>query len=170
MKKRMYQLCHKHLFHHKLSIPRAIFFFAIVCWMGALLQSPAIYQKILQREAIPAFQDNVSTTLSKEEAVTTAFCTKQTMKLTPSSVSSLSKDTATSYCNTLCSLIDSDASIISSHTEKNYTDFYCYSPLLKEYFNIDPYSESNLQIAFTWDQEGNCTNIYLGFPCIDYDF
>lgn len=91
----------------------------------------------------------------------------------------LTRDSALSYCQTLISSFsdtgqtgDSAASLLSSGASSQYSDFYFYCPFLLEHFSLTPYdsSKSNLQIVLTWNQDGSCSHIYLGFPFVEYCF
>lgn len=91
----------------------------------------------------------------------------------------LTRDSALSYCQTLITSFsdtgqngDSAASLLSSGASSQYSDFYFYCPFLLERFSLTPYdsSNSNLQIVLTWNQDGSCSHIYLGFPFVEYCF
>ncbi len=91
----------------------------------------------------------------------------------------LTRDSALSYCQTLINtLTDTDwndnstASLISSGVSSGYSDFYFYCPFLLENFSLTPYDSggSNLQIVLTWNKDGSCSHVYLGFPFVEYCF
>ncbi len=155
---------------HKVPILLAIVL-AVTCWGAALLQSSALGQLLSGRRSVPAFQDTV--TLDDAEPIAVpAFKTSQTLELDLADRVSLTPDTAQAFCQSLCSRLDSSFQLLSSHRERGYSDFYCYSPLLEQQLGITPLSQNNanLQVVFTWDKKGGCSHIYLGLPCIDYDF
>lgn len=163
MKKNIFPIYHK--------VPK---YFAItlaaICWLGALLQTASALSWISFDQSVPAFQKNVTISDTDTQAIP-AFKTSQTMQITSPDTLSVFKQNAASCCEKLSYQIDCNSTIISSHTENGYSDFYGYSPLLEEQFGIPAGSSgNNFQIAFTWDNNDNCTNIYLGMPCIDYDF
>lgn len=148
----------------KNKVPKYVFFITmLVCWCAAFSQE---VEKHKNKETIvPAFQN---------EAVSlTAFQTNngQTLKVN-ATPDKLTKSTASYYLQTLLKQIDPDAALYSSYTGSDYSDFYCYSPAINKKFQVEtiPSNGCNLQIVFTWDKNGTCKNIYLGMPCIEYDF
>lgn len=150
------------------TVPKYFFFlFLLLCWSLALVQSTA--KQLKQNKAIPAFQNK---TISTSDAIP-AFQTElsQTLELT-GDTAQLTKETALAYCNSLAKQLDSQSSLLSFHSDSDYSDFYYYSPALQEKFQISPVtsSGSNLQIVFVWDQQGSCKHIYLGMPCIEFSF
>ena len=157
-----------------------IFIMMVVCWSAAFTQ--ALSQQIGSKQVVPAFQNEAShlsnATASQREAIplsdaVAAFQTSSSQTLELTSVpDKLTQDTARYYFETLVEQIDPDATLYSSNSDSDYSDFYCYSPAIEEIFHLESLSSNgcNLQIVFTWDKDGNCKNIYLGMPCIEYDF
>ncbi len=69
--------------------------------------------------------------------------------------------------NSILSLLnqyDGKLQLISCHREKNYTDFYFYSPKVNQYCQPASFGNFNLQTAVT-DKY-----VYFGIPLIQYDF
>lgn len=157
--------------YHKVPIISAIIL-ACLCWTAALFQSLFSLNRFTEPQAIPAFQNEIKGNLEEfpsEESIP-AFKTNQTIEYRTNEQNNVTRENVSDYVGTLCASLDADCRKISSHTEKNYTDFYYYSPILAEKYKIDSVTGSNLQIAFTWDKNGNLSHIYMGFPNIDYDF
>lgn len=152
----------------KYKVPRLVFFsMTLLCWSMTLVQTAE--KQFKTDKAVPAFQ-NETTPLT--EAIP-AFQAKnsQTLDLSPVS-KQVTRETASSYCQSLAKQIDSDITLLSSHSDAGYSDFYFYSPSLEEQFQIPPITAagSNLQIVLVWNKNGGCRHIYLGAPCIEYSF
>ena len=176
----------------KYRIPQLIFFFmTLLCWSMALFQSAS--KQLKTEQAVPAFQnetipspemvpayqtDIFQNTESFNDSFTLsdAVCAFQTEKSQTLELSSdpkqLTRETSSTYLLSLTERIDSGASLISSHSDTNYSDFYLYSPVLEKQFQISPVAAtgSNLQIVFVWNKDGSCKHIYLGMPYIEYCF
>lgn len=156
----------KQKFFTKYRVPKYFFFLlTLLCWSMTLFQSAV--KQIESEKAVPAFQNE---TISLSDAVT-AFETEKSQTLELSSASKkLTQETALVNCQSLAKQIDSHATLLSSHSDADYSDFYFYSPALNKQFQISPVSGSNLQIVFVWNTDGSCKHIYLGMPCIEYSF
>lgn len=59
---------------------------------------------------------------------------------------------------------DKQIRLISSHKEKNYTDYYFYSPKISQNSQTAPTTNFNLQTAVSHNY------VYFGIPMIQYDF
>lgn len=172
----------KKILFSKNKVPKFILFIMmVVCWSAAF--SKMIEKQTNLESVVPAFQ-NESLSLSDDytsaqneeillsDAVS-AFQTSSSQTLELTTVpKKLTKDTAHYYLQSLLNQIDPDATLYSSHSDSSYSDFYCYSPAMDETFQIESLSSNgcNLQVVFTWDKNGTCKNIYIGMPCIEYDF
>lgn len=152
----------------KYRVPQIIFFFmTLLCWSMTLFQFAS--KQLKTEKAVPAFQNQ---TMSFSEAIP-AFQTEKSQTLELSSApKDLTQKTCSTYFQSLIKSIDSGATLISSHSDTGYSDFYLYSPVLHERFQISPATSagSNLQIVFVWNKDGSCKHIYLGIPCIEYCF
>lgn len=168
IKKGVVTVMMKQNFFSRYRIPKCLFLsLTLLCWSAALLQIAS--HQIRQATAVPAFQND---TLPLSDAVS-AFQTtnSQTLEI-PSVTNQLTQKNAAQYCQKLAAQIDSNATLLSSHSDSKYSDFYYYSPSLNDQFQLTTAStsESNLQIVFTWNQDGSCSHIYLGIPYIEYSF
>lgn len=172
----------KNIVFSKNRVPKCfVFIMMVLCWCAAFSQ--AVSKQSDSKQVVPAFQneanplpDAVSAfqneTVSLSDTVS-AFQsnTSQTLELT-TVPKNLTKNTAHYYMKNLLNQIDSKATLYSSHSDSSFSDFYCYSPTIEENFQLESLSSNgcNLQIVFTWNKDGSCKNIYLGMPCIEYDF
>lgn len=155
-------------FFSKHTAPKFVFFFILLlCWSLALVQSAA--KQLKQDQAIPAFQNKILPVSDVIPAFQTEL--SQTLELS-GDTAHLTKENVTAYCQSLARQLDSKASLLSFHSDSDYSDLYFYSPVLQEKFQISPAtsSGSNLQIVVVWNQDGGCKHIYLGMPCIELSF
>lgn len=173
-------------------VPRFVFLsMTLLCWSMTLFHSAT--ERLETAKAVPAFQNE---TISSPETITayqadtlsgsaasdgsfplsdavTAFQTEKSQTLEISSApKKLTRKTAPAYCQSLARQLDSESSLLSSHSDADYSDFYFYSPVLEKQFQMPPVSAagSNLQIVFVWNRDGSCKHIYLGIPWIEYCF
>lgn len=177
----------------KYKVPQFIFLFmTLLCWSVTLLQSAA--KQLKTDKAVPAFQNE---TMSSSETISAyqtdtlsssidlnssiplsnaipAFRTKNSQTLELFSASKqVTRETSSSYCQSLAKQIDSNTTLLSYHSDTSYSDFYFYSPALEEQFQIPPVSTTagnNIQIVLVWNKNGSCKHIYLGIPYIEYCF
>lgn len=150
------------------SVPKYLFSsLTLLCWCAALFQTAN--NRLESEKAVPAFQNE---TIPLTDAISAFQATNsQTLEL-PSISKEITQENASYYCQELIKEIDSNALLLSSHSDSAYSDFYYYSPILKEKFHLTSISanNSNLQIVFTWKNDGSCSHIYVGMPCIEYNF
>lgn len=186
----------KQKFFSKYRVPKFLFLtMTLLCWSITLFQSAAkqmesgkavpafqnetipdsetipAYQNetIPEPETIPAFQ-SAATPLS--DAVPIYETDKsQTLETLPVP-KQLTRESAMNDCRSMANQLDPYATLLSSHSDKNYSDFYFFSPSLKKQLQISPVTStgSNLQIVFVWNEDGSCRHIYLGIPFIEYCF
>lgn len=158
------------IYHKVPIIPAALL--AGLCWTAALFQSLPSINLFAHPQSIPAFQSEVKDIRKDSSSCDfiPAFKTGQTIEYSLKNSSSLTKENADTPVSSLCSFLDADCQKISSHEEEGYTDYYYYSPLLEEKYQIHEVRGSNIQVALTWDKNGNLNHVYMGFPNIDYDF
>ncbi len=141
-------------FFYKNRVPKFFILIMIfICWCTAFTK--VLSQQTDQNQFVSAFQTDNS----------------ETIKLA-SVPNNLNQDSADFYLKTILERIDTDATVYSSYSGSDYSDFYCYSPAMEEQLGLTTNTSNgcNLQIVFTWDKEGNCENVYLGMPYIEYDF
>lgn len=156
----------------------------ILCWCAALVQT--VHDNYFNDGAVPAYQNK---TLEQDDTQNAFQNVSDTNLIFQSKKSQtweiaefpdkLTRDSALSYCQTLINtLADTDrndnstASLISSGASSGYSDFYFYCPFLLENYSLTPYDSggSNLQIVLTWNKDGSCSHVYLGFPFVEYCF
>ncbi len=147
----------------------------VICWCAALIQ--AVASKTRREQSVPAFQNE---TLKGEDvqnaylnlSASDVFQSKQSQTIELNVPDPLTKASAASYCQTLIHSLDSSSYSVSSGSSAKYSDFYYYSPFLAQHLSVAPAAsgQSNLQIAFTWKNDGTCSHIYLGVPFIEYCF
>lgn len=186
----------KQNFFSKYMVPKVLFLsMTLLCWSITFFQSaarqmesgkavPAFQNETIpDSETIPAYQNETipgaetvpafqNKTISLQDAKP-IYQTKESQTLEIPFVSKqLTRESASNHCQSMADRLDSDAALLSSHSDKNYSDFYFFSPFLKKQLQIAPTSStgSNLQIVFVWNNDGSCRHIYLGIPCIEYCF
>lgn len=131
---------------------QSLFFIALcltfVFWLFFLVQTVSDNLIVPSEKAIPAFLNTNTVRIP-----ISYFCDNDTDDLSD-------KQTIINYLKKY----DQQIRLISCHKEKNYTDFYFYSPNIHQ-TNSSPLTEDfNLQAAVTQKY------VYFGTPLIQYDF
>lgn len=144
---------------------------ALICWIFVLTQFISS-STITSQDAIPAYKTQ-SDIFSKNNPQSTK---KSLSGSNGSSAISFSisdffqktlPNTANSYQQQLFTYLkerDNTIQCISWHEEKNYTDYYFYSPVLAARMKTRPCQNFNLQVAITKN------TIYFGTPFIQTSF
>lgn len=173
----------KRIFYSKYRVPKYLCFtITLLCWSLAFFQSAA--KQAETRKAVPAFQNETLPDTNSVPAFQNATVSKteksQTWEIF-ADFSELTKEAADSYCQNsttfpaLSYLINKtapDCVPVTSHSSSDFSDFYFYSSSLQKQFQISPITStgSNVQIVFVWNPDGSCKHIYIGTPCIEYNF
>ncbi len=137
---------------------------AILCWTFAALQLMSNIN-IFSEKNIPAFLETEVTTSGNYIYSDKYFAVKQinnsTFELLP-----LSNTKILDALNSFVKQYDNSVKLTSYHNAGNYDDYYLYSKVLDKN-GITPLTQGcNLHIAITKSP----LHIYMGIPCIDYDF
>lgn len=153
----------------------AVLALTVLCWILLTLQTFSEGRTAFSQGAIPAFKsapisestDEVMPAFQYQTVSPLAskcpFSYKKINSTTIVCASAFSANTLSrqkDYILSKVQSIDKAATLTACHQEKNYTDFYLYCPSL--------YCQKNRSYNVQAALAGN--KLYLGFPCITYDF
>lgn len=158
---------------------KQFFFTSVVClafffWMCFFIQTIHTGSLCGSSNVIPAFLNTDSQTASYD--ITSFLSLKDTEKLCRLNRNTIripifsltcreQKDSfETNAVTAFLKKFDKNIILVSSHKEKNYGDFYFYSPKLSKTHTFSSNIGFNLQAAVTQKY------VYLGIPVISYDF
>lgn len=161
---------------HRNSIPRSIILylsisFALICWILVLTQFIS-QNTITSQDAIPAYktQYDTSSKILSSADINSFVTFPQNTTLSFTNTNFFNENT-TSKVNTQAQQLlnylkkgDKDICCVFSHKEKNYTDYYFFSPALAACIKARTNQNFNLQIAVTKN------TVYLGIPFIRTSF
>ena len=137
---------------------------ALICWAAAFINFTKDY-KHSATQAVTAFSTSSINHIYNSIQITPI--NKTTYELSINNQNKLNKtELFNNVYKYLTTYYDRDINLISIHPAKGYNDYYLYRSQLCNNKNISPLSGGfNFQIAIT-----NTKKIYIGIPCIDYDF
>lgn len=163
------------IFYGKRSFMLCLSCLAFFFWICFFIQTVSVHFPVSTNEAIPAFlnthsnisSNNAFTPFSQDYADEFCQLNQTTIRLpisclSPQKTSDSFSDTAA--VTTFLKQYDSRSTLLSSHKEKNYTDFYFYCPQYAKY------STSSINSPFTLQAAITAKYLYIGIPFISYDF
>ncbi len=140
----------------------------LLFWLFLLAHTVITQFTPLTQKTIPAFLNTESIQTSTLESLSSeAEILNKTTARIPLSTLPGCQPKNLPGADSLLSLLnqyDRKLQLVSCHREKNYADFYFYSPKIRQYCQPASFGNFNLQTAVT-DKY-----VYLGIPLIQYDF